>query len=150
MLVVVLISSLDRDTGIKDKPIQTFEGTADTEEENNGAIYPVQTPSVGVEYNSTSETMGQSNALRSAEAYLSTMPFSYSGLIQQLEYEGYSSEDATYGAVNCGADWSEQAAKSATSYLSMMAFSRDGLIEQLQYEGYTYEQAVYGAEANGY
>ena len=49
-------------------------------------------------------TTGQRNALGSAESYLSTMPFSYSGLIEQLEYEGYSTEDATYAADNCGAD----------------------------------------------
>lgn len=95
-------------------------------------------------------TIGQKNALRSAEAYLDYMAFSYSGLIDQLEYEGFSTEDATYAADNCGADWNEQAAKSAEAYLDYMAFSKDGLIEQLQYEGFTYEQAVYGAEANGY
>ncbi len=95
-------------------------------------------------------TMGQRNALKSAESYLSVMAFSYNGLIEQLEYEKYSHEDAVYAADHCGADWNEQAKKSAASYLSIMAFSRDGLIEQLEYEGFTHEQAVYGAEANGY
>ena len=78
------------------------------------------------------------------------MPFSYSGLIQQLEYEGYSTEDATYAADNCEADWNEQAAKAAKNYLNSMAFSRDSLIQQLEYEGYTEEQAIYGVEQNGY
>ena len=78
------------------------------------------------------------------------MPFSYSGLIEQLEYEGYSTEDATYAADNCGADWNEQAALSAEDYLDIMSFSRDGLIEQLVYEGFTQEQAEYGASAVGY
>ena len=78
------------------------------------------------------------------------MPFSYSGLIKQLEFEGYSTEDATYAADNCDADWNEQAAKKAKQYLETMAFSRDGLIEQLEFEGYTAEQAAYGAEQNGY
>lgn len=95
-------------------------------------------------------TMSQKNALRSAEAYLDYTAFSYSGLIEQLEFEGYSTEDATYAVDNCGADWNEQAAKSAEAYLEYMAFSRDGLIEQLQFEGFTYEQAVYGVEAMGY
>lgn len=95
-------------------------------------------------------TTGQRNALGSAESYLSTMPFSYSGLIEQLEYEGYSTEDATYAADNCGADWNEQAALSAEDYLDIMSFSRDGLIEQLVYEGFTQEQAEYGASAVGY
>lgn len=95
-------------------------------------------------------TQGQLNALKSAKNYLSMMPFSYSGLIEQLEFEQYSNEDAVYAADNCGADWNEQAVKSAKNYLDMMPFSKDELIEQLQFEGFTYEQAVYGVEQNGY
>jgi len=72
------------------------------------------------------------------------------GLIRQLEYEKFTSEQAKYGADNCGADWNEQAAKSAESYLEYTSFSRSGLISQLEYEGFTRAQAVYGAEANGY
>ncbi len=95
-------------------------------------------------------TTGQKNALRKAESYLDTMAFSREGLIEQLEFEGYSNEDATFAVDNCGADWKEQAAKKAESYLDTMAFSRDGLIEQLEYEGFTNEEAVYGVTANGY
>lgn len=95
-------------------------------------------------------TMGERNALSTAKSYLNSIAFSYSGLIDQLEYEGYSHEEAVYGADNCGADWYEQAAKSAESYLNTMSFSRSGLIEQLEYEGFTHDQAVYGAEQNGY
>ena len=71
-------------------------------------------------------------------------------MIEQLEYEKFSHEDAVYAADNCGADWNEQAAEKAKAYLDMMSFSRDGLIEQLEYDGFTNEQAVYGAEQNGY
>lgn len=95
-------------------------------------------------------TMGESNALASAKQYLSIMAFSYSGLIEQLEYEGYSNSEATYAADNCGADWYEQAALSAKEYLNIMSFSKQGLIEQLEYDGFTYDQAVYGAEQCGY
>lgn len=95
-------------------------------------------------------TMGQKNALRSAQSYLRYSAFSYTGLISQLEYEDYSTEDATFAADNCGADWAEQAAKCAKSYLDYSSFSRDGLIEQLEYEGFTHDQAVYGVEQNGY
>lgn len=77
------------------------------------------------------------------------MPFSYTGLIEQLEFEQYSHEEAVYAADNCGADWNEQAAKKAQDYLDIMAFSRQGLIDQLQFEGYTYEQAVYGVNQVG-
>lgn len=95
-------------------------------------------------------TIGEENALKSAKSYLEFSAFSYEGLIEQLEYEKYSHEEAVYAADNCGADWNEQAVAAAKSYLEFSAFSRDGLIEQLEYEGFTTEQAVYGAEANGY
>ena len=89
-------------------------------------------------------------AVKSAQSYLKYSAFSYTGLISQLEYEGYSTEDATFAADNCGADWAEQAAKSAKEYLDYSSFSRDGLIDQLEYEGFTHDQAVYGVEQNGY
>ena len=95
-------------------------------------------------------TIGQKNALRQAKTYLSVMPFSYLGLITQLEFEQYTFEDSEYAAKNCGADWNEQAAKKAAEYLALMSFSREGLIDQLEFEQYTYSQAVYGVEANGY
>ena len=58
-------------------------------------------------------------------------------------------DQATYGADNCGADWNEQAAQTAQDYLDYTSFSRDGLIDQLQFEGFTYDQAVYGVNAVG-
>ena len=75
------------------------------------------------------------------------LAFSYSGLIEQLEYEGFSTSEATYAADNCGADWNEQAAKKAREYLDFMSFSRSGLIEQLEFEGFTRSQAEYGVNA---
>lgn len=95
---------------------------------------------------SGSTTSGMRNALKSAKNYLSIMPFSYEGLIEQLEFEGYSHLEAVYGADNCDADWYEQAVKSAENYLDIMSFSYEGLIEQLEYEGFTHDQAVYGAD----
>lgn len=95
-------------------------------------------------------TLGEKNALRRAMEYLAVIPFSHAGLVEQLEYEGYSHAEATYGADHCNANWNTQAAKKAADYLEIMAFSRSGLIEQLEYEGFTYGQAVYGAEKNGY
>lgn len=96
------------------------------------------------------ETMGQKNARAKAKDYLAYSAFSHSGLIDQLEYEGFSTEDATYAADKCGADWNEQAAKKAQDYLDVTSFSRSGLIDQLVYEGFTQEQAEYGATAVGY
>lgn len=68
------------------------------------------------------------------------MAFSYSGLIDQLEFEGYSTDEATYAADNCGANWKEQAVLAAMQYLDTMDFSKDGLIDQLEYEGFTFVQ----------
>ena len=89
---------------------------------------------------------GKKNALAQANSYLNAMAFSYTGLREQLEYEGYSTEEATYAVDNCGAHWSEQAVRKAEEYLNSMSFSKSGLIEQLEYEGFTHEQAVYGAD----
>lgn len=94
-------------------------------------------------------TAGQQNALDTAKRYLQSSAFSYSGLIDQLEYEKYSTEDATYAADHCGADWNEQALLSAKSYIDYSAFSYTGLIDQLEYEGFTAEQAAYGADNCG-
>lgn len=94
-------------------------------------------------------TAGQRNAVRSAQSYLDFSSFSRQGLIDQLEYEGYSTEDATFAVDYVSPDWNEQAAKSAQSYLDFSPFSRQGLIEQLIYEGFTDAQAVYGVDQAG-
>ncbi|WP_303013902.1 Ltp family lipoprotein [Holdemanella biformis] len=108
------------------------------------------TPSTSSNASTPSPTTGEKNALRTAREYLSFSAFSYTGLIKQLEYEGYSTEEATYAADNCNANWNLQAAKSAKEYLDISSFSRQGLIDQLIYEGYTQEQAEYGVTQNGY
>ncbi len=120
-----------------------WDGATQTVALTGKTAEPTATPSSGV-------TTGQQNAIKKAQSYLNVSAFSRSGLINQLEYEKFSTEDATYAADNCGANWNEQAAKKAKSYLDIMSFSRAGLIDQLEYEGFTYDQAVYGVEANGY
>ena len=108
------------------------------------------TPSAQTNVPSNSnETVSQGNARKSARSYLAMSGFSSSGLIKQLGYEGYSTEDATYGVDAQKANWNDQAARSAKSYLDMSAFSRSGLISQLEFEGFTQSQAEYGASANG-
>lgn len=95
-------------------------------------------------------TIGERNALKSAKNYLSMMAFSKSGLAKQLEFEGYSEDEAEYAVENCGADWNEQAALSAENYLDTMSFSKQGLIDQLMFEGFSKSQAEYGVKAVGY
>lgn len=94
-------------------------------------------------------TISQQNALRHAGQYLDSMAFSRSGLIDQLIYEEYSVEDATWAVDRVTVDWNEQAARHAKQYLDSMAFSRQGLLDQLLYEGYTPEQAEYGVSKTG-
>lgn len=94
-------------------------------------------------------TIEQKNAMASAKSYLNYTAFSHDGLIDQLEYEGYSTESATWAADNCGADWNAQALASAKNYLDYTAFSYTGLIDQLEYEKFTTEQATYGVDNCG-
>lgn len=102
-------------------------------------------------------TASQKNAYNAGLNYLSTMPFSKAGLIEQLSSDfgdGYEVEDAEF-AVNAieengEVDWVEQAKKAAKNYLDIMSFSKDGLIEQLESDygdKYTHEEAVEAVEA---
>ena len=94
-------------------------------------------------------TTAQKNVMASAKSYLSYTGFSYSGLIEQLEFEKYSHEDAVWAADNCNADWNEEALESAKSYIDYSGFSYNGIVEQLEFEGFTSEQAIYGADNCG-
>jgi len=118
----------------------------------------IEEPEDGEEGQNTSETspeetdnatLGEKNALKTALDYLNYTSFSYSGLVEQLKFEGYTHKEALYGVDNCGADWNEQALKSALDYLAYTAFSYSGLVEQLKFEGFTHEQAVYGVDRCG-
>lgn len=153
------LNLVDKDTGL-DVPqdeIDEFLTKRENEKsslDKNSAEEPEtttsQTTTPAVEEQSDKATIGEKNALSKALSYLRYSAFSYSGLVEQLEYEGYTRQEAVYGVDNCGANWNEQAALKAQSYLDYSAFSREGLIEQLEYEGFTREQAEYGVQAVGY
>lgn len=91
----------------------------------------------------------QANAVSKAEDYLSYTAFSRQGLIDQLKFDQFSTEDATYAVDSLTVDWNEQAAKKATDYLGYTSFSRGGLIDQLEFDGFTREQAEFGVAATG-
>lgn len=95
-------------------------------------------------------TMGQRNAVAKAKDYLSLTAFSRSGLVKQLEFEGFATADAEFAVDNIAADWNVQAEKKAKEYLDLTSFSRDSLVQQLTFEGFTQEQAEHGATAAGY
>jgi hypothetical protein len=77
------------------------------------------------------------------------MAFSRTGLIEQLVFEGFSSEASRSAVTDLDVDWYQQAALKAVQYLNSMGFSRKGLIEQLMFEGFTREEAIYGTNDAG-
>ena len=99
--------------------------------------------------NEPSTTVSQQNAMRSAQDYISLMGFSRTGLIAQLEFEGFSTADATHAVDNINVNWYEQAARSAQAYQTIMGFSRSSMINQLVFDGFTQSQAEHGATAVG-
>lgn len=109
---------------------------------------PVPKESASVKEQSDT-TLEQKNALSKAKDYLNYSFFSYTGLIEQLEFDGFTTEDATYAADNCNADWYEQAAQKAKDYLDFSSFSYSGLIEQLEFEGFTNDEATKAADSCG-
>lgn len=103
------------------------------------------------DYNSSYSTVIDGRtASEAVENYLNVLNFSRQGLIEQLEYEGYSTSEATAAVDAYNVDWNQQAAGSASTYISIYPdFTRSELIEQLEYEGYTSSQAAYAADSVG-
>jgi hypothetical protein len=95
----------------------------------------------------SSLTVSQSNAVKKAKSYLSYSSFSRSGLIKQLEFEGFSNADSIIGVDAQKADWKVQASKKGKSYLSTSSFSLTGLIKQLEFEGFSTAEAEFGVAA---
>ncbi|MEA1851700.1 Ltp family lipoprotein [Cytobacillus sp. FSL W7-1323] len=94
-------------------------------------------------------SLSQQNAIQTAVNYLDYTAFSRTGLIEQLEYEGYSNEEATYAVDHIEVDWKEQAVQAGKNYLDFTSFSRSGLIDQLVYEGFSQEHATYAVDQIG-
>lgn len=86
-----------------------------------------------------------SNAAETAGRYLGIAGFSRQKLIEQLEYEGYTADEAAEAVDSLDVNYNAEAVESAQSYLDLTSFSRSGLIDQLEYEGYTSAQAEHGA-----
>jgi hypothetical protein len=138
LMVVIGISVASNSGGNNSASVSTVDTTTEA------------TESEAPQEDTISETIGQINAIASAESYLQFAAFSREGLIEQLEFEDYSKEDAEYAVDSLKVDWNEQAAKSAESYLDISSFSKQGLIEQLVFDGFSKEEAAYGAKAVGY
>lgn len=96
------------------------------------------------EEQSPKETTSQRNARRKAEEYVAVSAHSRNGLIEKLESEKFSNQDATYAVDALGLDWRDQAAQKAKELLADSSQSRDALKDQLKSEGFTEDEAEYG------
>lgn len=150
------------EVGLTLEPSEAGDDWVITAQSPTSGEYPLE----GLELSVTSEapkpvlTLGQENAIGSAQSYLSFSAFSRAGLYQQLtsEYgEGYEAADAEFAIAyleeNGLVDWNAEAVESAESYLEFSQFSRAGLYQQLtsEYgEGFTHEQAEYALAQVGY
>ncbi len=90
-------------------------------------------------------TGSQDNAARLAKTYVVSINFSRQGLIDQLEFEGFTTADAEFAVDTLDVDWNQQAVESAETYVESQGFSCAGLIDQLEFEGFTTKQAEFGA-----
>lgn len=95
------------------------------------------------------------SALRNAEMYVDTLPFSYQGLYDQLtsEYGGqFTPEAAQYAMDNVEADWNQEAVEAAKGYQETMAMSPAAIYDQLVSEfggKFTAEEAQFGVDNLG-
>jgi hypothetical protein len=100
-------------------------------------------------------TQQQRSAKAEAQQYLATSPFSYQGLIDQLDSSagsGYSVNDATVAVNNLTVDYNAEALQAAKQYLQVSPMSCQDLIDQLDStagDQYTVAQATYGAQQAG-
>lgn len=103
------------------------------------------TPSVAAE---SSLTPTQMDAKIKAEKYLEITGYSYDVMMEKLQADGVSQEDAKYVVENI-IDFDQQASRRAKANLDTMAYSYTGLVSKLVSEKFTQEQAEYAVENCG-
>jgi hypothetical protein len=97
-------------------------------------------------------TKEETNALKKAQSYATTMHMSKQGVYEQLisEYgEGFTTEAAQYAIDNLNVDWNANALKKAKSYQDNMNMSKKAIYQQLisSYgEQFTKEEAQYAID----
>lgn len=85
-------------------------------------------------------------ALKEAEESLQYSDFSHDGLVDYLEYDGFTHEAAVYAADNVEVDWNEEALNSANDYINYSPMSESGLKGQLEFEKYTDDEVNYAMD----
>ena len=88
-------------------------------------------------------------ALKAANFQLERSAYSYQGLLESLEREGFTTSEATYAVENCGADWMEQALRAANHCLKYSSYSYQRLLRRLENDGFTTSEATYAVENCG-
>jgi hypothetical protein len=144
VLALIVLGSIG---GNSDKDSSSSPGTGATTRPSAGAPTTAAPPPPA-----TPEfPPAQANAIAKAESYLDYTAFSREGLIKQLEFDKFSTADATFAVDHLektgSVDWNEQAVKKAKSYLDYTSFSLSSLVTQLEFEGFTPSQAQHGANA---
>ena len=94
----------------------TVSATSDTAASGEPATTDTSPPET------SSWTVSQQNAVRSAEGYLATQPFSRAGLIKQLSSsygERFPKKDAIFAVNHIEVNWNQEAAKAAKQYLQI-------------------------------
>ncbi len=93
-------------------------------------------------------TEGMLSALATAAINLRTSAYSYEGLVEELESQGFSHEEAVYASDNCGADWEREAKRAAVNYIEVSPFSYQGMIDKLENDDkFTHDEAEYAARS---
>lgn len=119
--------------------------------DNNNITYETPDSDSGSQSGSqtAAATENQQKALDKANEYVDTLPLSHDGLIKQLEYDGYTTDVATYAADNCSVNWNKEAKEMAEQYMDSTTYTYKDMVQQLETEGFTKEQAKFGAKAVG-
>ena len=119
--------------------------------DNNNITYETPDSDSGSQSGSqtAAATENQQKALDKANEYVDTLPLSHDGLIKQLEYDGYTTDVATYAADNCSANWNKEAKEMAEQYMDSTTYTYKDMVQQLETEGFTKNQAKFGAKAVG-
>ena len=138
-----------------DKEVTKIEATQEQIATPEVTPVPTETPEERVEREirefRDSLPIEKRSAIEMAQSYLSTMPFSPSGLYDQLLYEGFSEEDSQFAIDHLIVDWDEMCYETAVSYIKNVGgFSKKSLIHQLVYDGFTKKQAKKAVKRLGY
>lgn len=139
-LVMGLVTGCNLDTGSSKHHFSAH---------GNGSQHKHKAPKQQSNSNGLSAT--QQSAVDKAGQYLDGEPgFSRGSLIEQLKYEGFSTQVATFAVDHITVNWNQQAVAKAKAYMKQEGgFSRASLIQQLEYEKFTPAQANYAANQVG-